>query len=117
MTEQKENVQSLPIGMTFTQETGASFWNFEKKPLFVGTFSGEFENKEADIKAFIFTDFFNPETEYLIPQNKAIADVVNKYKPKEREKLIFKIEFAGKKELKGGRSFNQYVIHTAQEQL
>lgn len=101
MTSEKSKNSEL---LQFKQETSAGFWDFSKNPLFVGICVGTFENKEADIDAFLFEDYDSDEnTQYLIPKNKMIADVVSKFKKDELKKRVFKIEFKGTKPCKRGK--------------
>jgi hypothetical protein len=117
---------SAKKGLTFqTIDTGDfEFWKFEENPVFIGYYvehwineegqrnisaEGETSKKGKPVSGLVFKEYSNG-TRYVLSENYKLLEffVVNQREEYNYTSGIFRIEYKGKEELKGGKSVAKF---------
>lgn len=96
--ERKEQYNFKPTEQSFPR-----FHSFKDEPVFIGWYKGEYVKEHLEIDCFEFEDLDGFPV--LINKTYQIKQAIEKYKS-----VLYKIEFVGKKVIKGGRSVNEFKI-------
>jgi len=113
-------------GLTFQPiDTGDfDFWKFEENPVFIGSYVAHWINEEGDRNVRVETDQsikgkpvsglvfkeYGTGNRFVLSENYKLLEffVVNQRPEYDYSKGIFRIEYKGKEELKGGKSVTKF---------
>jgi hypothetical protein len=109
------NVEEKRIPKSSTGRTkivsGATYWNFEENPIFIGTYQGECHDNEGKLIGFFFID--NDNQEHIISNSYAIEKALNSDVEGTLvmdSNNVLEIISLGKSQTKEGKQFNRFDV-------
>ena len=101
---------ALRMAKKKTLVAAAEYWKFDENPVFIGKYLGEHINEnESTVIGYDFLEYKSKEV-YIITNSHSIEKAVNHPDRVNDPDALLMIEFLGKIDLEGGRTFNKFKI-------